>query len=238
MTHLTRSLTVAAVAGALAAAPGSALAQGQDGPGGRHAGAGRIPARVALRIRKAERALQRAEDADTPAAAVTALGSAQTFMAAALKAAAKHPSPGAFGAVARVQDDVAQSAAGLLDGAGDDLTTAAAAALKAALDGHDAVLADIGALSDASPYARVYDEIANQADDEVSSFTDGLADDTLTDAGKQAEQDAVTQATATGKAASAAADAADTSDTSDGADYPGSGDGAGDPGDCPHGGGF
>ncbi len=244
MSYLARTCAAGAAIGALAVLPAGASAQA--GAPYRHAGlrGADVPARVALRIRRAERALARASDHATDgesAAAITALTVVRSSLESALKSAAKHSGdkygPGSFGAVARAQDDVAQGAADLLDGAGDDLTAALATTLKAALDGHDTIVADVGALSadDQADYAEVLDAIAGEAGDEADAFTEGVSDDTLTDAGKSAEQDAATQATATAAAAQKLYDALDLSAADASGDGPGGGDcpGGGGPGSYP-----
>ena len=240
---LSRTCAVGAAIGALALLPAAASAEG--GPRADGGGAGAAPARVAVRLRRAERALGRAEDHATDgesAAAVKALGAVRSNLAAALKAAGRRvgtdAGPRSLGALARVQDHVAQSTASLFDGADDDLTAGLADTLKAALDGHDAVVTDIAALSadDQADYVGVVDDIVDQADEEVDAFNEGVSDDTLTAAGKSAEQDAATQAGKTSTAAGALSDTADAADASGDGDYPGDPGAGGPRGDCPHGG--
>ncbi len=114
----------------------------------------------------------------------------------------------------------------LYDGQTGDAVTAITTTLKAGLDGRDAIVAAINALSDKSGYTQVLARIHADATDEAGDIADALADDELTDEAKAALNAAATQATATAAAAPGA--------SGGDADYPGSG-GDGDRGDCPPG---
>ena len=196
--------------------PAGAQARDGGGRGGERGDArGGVPSRVASRAAKAIRALDRAEeraDDGEIAGAVSSLGAVRKNLASALKAAKKQAvagdddGPASIGAVTRAQHRVALGSADLLDGAGDELTSAAAATLDAALDGRDEAIAHVAALADHSDYR--FDRVARDADGESEAFTEAIADDTLTAGGKAALEAAVAQVATTKTAASALASAA------------------------------
>ncbi len=113
--------------------------------------------------------------------------------------------PAAAAALARTQGHVVDGTVGLFDGAPDPIVAADAATLKAALDGRDALVAGILALTDHSGYGFALGTIARDAASEAQDIAETLTDDTLTDAAKAALTAAQAQATATATAAQAGA---------------------------------
>jgi hypothetical protein len=225
-----RTAGVAALASTLLlAAPGSALATGgghdgrwdDHGRRGEHRGhRGILPKRIVAKLRAAERAIERAQDHadDTqPDAAIAALAAAKRHLASASKGVTRRIGAGnpggpvAAAALARTQGDVIEGAIAVFDGAPDPVVAAAAATLKAALDGRDALVAAIAALPDHHAYAWALRTIARDAADEAQDIGEALTDDALTDAAKTALTAAQAQATATASAAQAAGASAATS---------------------------
>ena len=90
-----------------------------------------------------------------------------------------------------------ETTAALYDGQTGDAVTAITTTLKAALDGRDAIVAAINAMTDKSGYARVLAAINDDATDEADDIADALADDELTDEAKAALNAAATQVAAT-----------------------------------------
>ena len=240
MTHPIRT-AAASVAAVALLLPAGASAQG-GGHGQSAPQLGSVPARVKAKVKRVEQVLDRvsdhASDGDDAAAlkSITALDKA---VASATKAGVKkvgtEKGPASVGRVAWAEDDVAVTTADLLDGASADLSTGLAGSLDGALDGRDALVAAIAALpaADQADYADALERLAEDSADEAEAFTEGVADDELTDAAKTALTAAATQATAT--AAAAGALVADDG-TGDVADDSATG-AAGDRGDCPRGGG-
>src|SRR4051812_49575234 len=126
--HLKRTIGLMALSLGLVAA-GPAAAQ----PGGHHhghgadagRGGGDVPSRVANRVKRAERARDRASgyaDDGNDTAAASSLGGVRKRLAAALKAAnnrfapAADSGPDAAGVVAGAQHDVITEVSGLFDG--------------------------------------------------------------------------------------------------------------------------
>jgi hypothetical protein len=224
MTHPLRTCVTGALVAAVAL-PASAMAQNHDG--------GNLPARVKQRVHRVDLAINKAIDAiddGDNAKATLKLAAVETQIARAQKAALRQVDgdrgPDAVGAVAGVEDEVAQAAADALDGADDELSTALISTLGASLDGRDALVA---AITDVAGYGDTASDIADDSADEAEAFAEGVIDDELTGAAESAETDAAAQATATQTAATAISDA----DTSDEGDDP-----ADDSdGDCPRGGG-
>lgn len=237
---------LAAVAVSLAATSTASAHPGHHGPyGDLHAkDLRKVPARVATRLKKAERAVQRAEDyADDgeSAKAITALTSARKNLASALKVTVKYVAADsdravpAANAYAIVADDIAATTAADFDEQTGDLVDALGTTLQSAVDGRDDVVDAITALSDTSDYADVAQQISDDIDDETSDITDALSDDTLTDAAKTALQNAATADAATKAKTDAIVTAADSADSADEADFgPAGFDGPPPP---PHGGG-
>ena len=158
--------------------------------------------RVQVKLRAAERALDRAaENAQdgNAAAAVTQLAAVRRNLASAQKTTLRKLTPQTAGAVARAQGHVVSGTAAMFDGLTGDPVAATATTLKAALDGRDALAAAINALSDKSGYARVLSLINDDATGEADDIADTLADDELTDEAKAALQAAATQVAATGR---------------------------------------
>jgi hypothetical protein len=183
--------------------------------------------RIDVKLRAAERALDRASSSDDAAGIASALSSARRNLASATKTALRKPSPQVFGRVAAVDGDAVTTTVALFDGQSGDTVTALSTTLKAALDGRDSIVAAINALADKSDYARVLDRIHADATDEATDIADTLLDDELTDEAKTALNAAATQVGATAAAAPA------TSDDSDDADYPVAGRDCPDRGDDP-----
>jgi hypothetical protein len=195
--HLKRTIGLMALSlGLVAAGPA-----GAQGPGGHHGhgahagrGGGDVPSRVAKRVKRAERALDRASgyaDDGNDTAAASSLGGVRKNLAAALKAANKRVAaaadngPDAAGAVARAQHDVITEVSGLFDGA-DALVGDLDTTLNAAIDGRDSLVAGIGALStdDQQDYVDVLERIDSDVTDEIDGIDEALSDDTLSAAAK------------------------------------------------------
>jgi hypothetical protein len=177
--------------------------------------------RIDVKLRAAERALDRASSADDAAAIASALSTVRRNLASAQKTALRKPSPAVFGRVARADGEVVTTTAALYDAQTGDTVTAISTTLKAALDGRDAIVAAINAMTDKSGYARVLAAINDDATGEADDIADALADDELTDEAKAALNAAATQVAATAAAAPAA--------SGDDAGYPGAGDDEGCP---------
>ncbi len=192
---------------------------------------GDVPSRIANKLRSAERAMQRAQehaDDAEPDASVAALAAVRRHLASATKSVGRRVSsagnpggPAAAAALARTQGDIVEGTVGLFDGAPDSIVAADAETLKAALDGRDALVAGIAALTDHSGYGRALKTIARDAAGEAQDIAETLTDDTLTDGAKAALTAAQTQVTATAAAARAAAG---TSGAPSGSGTPGSSD--------------
>lgn len=185
--------------------------------------------RVQIKLRSAERALDRAaENAQdgNSAAAVTQLAAVRRNLASAQKTTLRKLSPQTAGAVARAQGHVVSGTAALYDGLTGDPVAAAGTTLKAALDSRDALVAAINALSDKSAYARVLESVNDAATGEAEDIADTLVDDELTDEAKAALTAAATQVAATATA-TASTDASYPSDGTPAAD--------GEDRDCPEG---
>lgn len=196
---------------AIAAAPVAASAHDGGRGGGREMrpGAGLdVSKRVITRIRRSERALDRAEeriDDGENARAIAQLTASRRHLASALKTAQKRDDD-SLEAVGRAQHNAIVTVAGLFDGVTDgDVVSALDATLDAAVAGRST--AD-----------------GEDAADEREAIADALADDELTGTAKQSLQDA--------DAAIAATPAATAADDS-GAGGPGEGDRPRRRGDCP-----
>src|SRR3954447_772004 len=191
--HLKRTIGLTALslrlvaAGPAAAQPGAH--QGHGAQAGR--GGGDVPSRVAKRVKRAERALDRASgyaDDGNDTSAASALNAVDKNLAAALKAANKRVAaaadngPDAAGAVAGAQHDVITEVSGLFDGA-DALVGDLNDSLNGAIDGRDSLVAAIAALSadDQQDYVRVLEAIDSDVSDEIDGIDEALSDDTLTD---------------------------------------------------------
>lgn len=191
-----------------------------------------VPSRIATKLQRAEKALDRAQErADDGNAdgAVRQLTAVRRNLAAAEKAALRRTTAdsetgvASDAAVTRGEHDVVAGAVDLLDGATGDLADAAVATLDAAADGRDGIVTAIAALDEdaRSDYGRVLDRVARATVDEADDIADALSDDELTDDAKAALSAASDQVTATGTAASAAvveasSDDADAEDGEDG----------------------
>jgi hypothetical protein len=188
-------------AGFVSAAPAAQAAPGGS-RGGDRAEQAQVPSRVATRLKRADRALERAQDAiDDGTSAASALKSVRTNTAAALKAAKKRAGsdngPASIGAVASFQHKVIDDTAALLDGADDATVAELATTLDSAVTGRDEAIAAISALTDKSAYSRVLTRIDSQVAAEIEAIDEALTDDTLTDGAKTALTDAKAKLAAT-----------------------------------------
>jgi hypothetical protein len=237
------SLVVLVAALALAA-PTIAQAHRGGGPGhGQRAGASYgapdradVPSRVSSRLRRADRALGRAEDAvddGDSAKATSALSAVRKNLASATKSANKRvgsdSGPAAAWAVTSFDHRAIDSTVSLFDGVTDTaLVGAIEQTLDAALSGRDSTVDAIAALpaADQEDYYYVLEKIDGNIDDEVEAIDEALADDTLTPEAQAALNDAKTQAQATQakvKALTATLESSSTSDVSDTAGGTGNG---------------
>ena len=233
MSH-SKALGAALVAIGLAVAP--AAAQAQNHIGLTHSQLRGVPARVASKLNRVERALQRAEnyaDDGDAAHAATAMNSVARNLASALRAtdsriaSSASTGPAAARAFAATADDVIETTSGDFDGETDgDLVTALASALGAGIDDRNTMIAAISALTDQSGYADVGAQIGDDASNESSDVSDSIANDTLTSDATAALNDAKTKLDAV-----AAAVAGFAGSSSSSGDTPT----AGSNGDCPAG---
>jgi hypothetical protein len=245
------ALALAAPAAAQSGTSGS-QSTGSSGTGTATAPTGSVPSRVESRLARADRSLQRAEDAiddGDNAKGVTALKSVQRNLSAAERAAKRYATgtngPAAFAAV----EDATHSAVGdlvdLFDGVTDsDTVNQIGATLKSALDGRDDLVAALGALSadQKAGYGSVAGSISSDVADEIAGVQDALANDALKDPeAKDALNAALTQLQASASAASALGISSSTSGTATGtgtgttAPTAGTPSGRGHNGDCPNG---
>jgi hypothetical protein len=218
----TKYIALGSVLAASLVPSSAALAQG-----GPHLSRGElqgVPARVAKRLKRVERALNRAEDAiddGDSAAAVTLLGAVDKNLARALKAVNHRLDDSEVtGAFASVTDDVIETTAADFDGQDSPVVEALASSLGGAIDARDS---SVGSIDDSDVLSDIADDASTEGDD----IAEALSDDELTSGATSALQSAATKVAATETAASDAADAADA-----GAD-----DESGDDesGDCPQG---
>jgi hypothetical protein len=166
-----------------------------------------VPSRVSAQLKRADRAVQHASDAvddGDNAKAFTALRAADRAFASAVKAAKKHPSSDASGAVADAEHGTIGDLVGLFDGVTDtDTVNQIGTTLKDVISGRDDLIATINGLSDKSSYAAVAQSISDDVADELSAVQDALSDDTLKDPeAKDALDAALTQLQATASAVS------------------------------------
>ena len=210
-------MTLAVLVASFALLAPSAFARGghQDGPGERDARAGGsidrrdVPSRVSSRLKRASRALDRAEervDDGETAGAIASLSSVRKNLASAQKSGNKRVSsnadngPAAAWALAHAQHRIVDSTSSLFDGVTDPaLVDAIEETLDAALTGRDGTVDAIGALpvADQADYRRILEGIDEDVDDEVEAIDEALSDDTLTADATAALNDAKTQAQAT-----------------------------------------
>ena len=151
MTSRTLGLLAVALC-ALLALPAMASADGgRHGGGDRTArggdGGGAVSSRVASRLRRAERALDRAEervDDGENAKAISQLSANRRYLAAALKSSLKR-TDGSLRAVTRAQHHTVSGVVGLFDGVTDAaLVSALEETLDAAIAGRDQAVAASG----------------------------------------------------------------------------------------------
>jgi hypothetical protein len=191
-------MTFAVVVASLALLAPSALARGgHGGPGDREARAdgfdrSDVPSRVSSRLKRASRALDKAEervDDGETAGAISSLSAVRKNLASAQKSGSKRISsnsddgPAAAWALTNAQHKIVDATAALFDGVTDAaLVDAIEETLDAALTGRDGTVDAIGALP---------------IDDEVEAIDEALADDTLTADATTALTEAKAQARAT-----------------------------------------
>ena len=213
-----QTLTLVVLVASLALLAPSAFARpGQDGAGasGDRAGGGAsidrrdVPSRVSSRLKRAARALDRAEervDDGETAGAISSLSSVRKNLASAQKsgnrrvAANADDGPAAAWALTNAQHKVVDATAALFDGVTDPaLVGAIEETLDAALAGRDTTVDAIAALpvADQEDYHSVLEGIGEDIDDEVEAIDEALADDVLTPEATTALNDANTQAQAT-----------------------------------------
>ena len=196
--QIRRTLTAALLGASLvAAAPTAATAdRGHHSRGGERAAQSfdrsEVPSRVASRLKRAERSLDRATDAvddGNASGAAASLRSVRSNTAAALKAAKRRAAtdngPDSFYAVVRTQNKVIEEVVSLYDGADDATVAALTETLNAAIDGRDELIAAIPADSQ-SDYSFVAERIADDVADEIEAIDEALADDSLS---SQAQSD-------------------------------------------------
>src|SRR4051812_15081505 len=183
--HLKSTLGLMALSiGLVAAAPAGAQSGHHHGDNAGRGG-GDVPTRVAKRIKRAERALDRASgyaDDGNDAAATSSLGAVRKNLAAVTKSANKKVAagagngPDAAGAVARADDDVIVEVSGLFDGA-DALVDPLNTTLNDAIDGRDSLVASIAALSadDQQDYVDVLEQIDSDVSDEIDGIDEALS---------------------------------------------------------------
>jgi hypothetical protein len=214
----TKSLILAVVVASLALlAPSAALARGgHHGPGGDRDVRAQssftredVPSRVASRLKRARRALDRAEervDDGETAGAVASLSSVRKNLASAQKsghrriAANAESGPAAAWALTNAQHRIVDATAALFDGVTEaPLVSAIEETLGAALSGRDATIDAIAGLpvADQEDYYRVLARVDDAIDDEVEAIDEALADDALTPEATAALNDAKAQAQAT-----------------------------------------
>src|SRR4051794_12512830 len=228
------SILLTALAVGLVASGQAQARGGHDGGPQAAAGFDRsdVPARVRIRVKRAEKALNRAEDRiDDGDDAGSALAAVRRNLAKA-EAAAGHrigedSGPASAWWVSKAEDDVITSTSALFDGADDTLVADLADTLNAAIDGRDGLIAALAALSsdDQQDYADVLDQISSDVADEIDAIDEALADDTLTSSAQDALTAAREKLVATQDAVETQFAALDTAsdDESDGEDT----------GDCP-----
>lgn len=223
--HLRRTLTTALLGASLvAAAPAVATAgpghRGGDERRGSAQGYDRseLPSRIASRLGRAQRALDRATNAvddGNATAAASALKGVRTNLTAAAKSAKRRASsdngPHAFYAVAAGQHRAIGEIVSLYDGADDATVAALTETLNSAIDGRDDLVASIAALpaDDQGSYEFVLDRIGDDVAGEIEAIDEALADDTLSADARAALTDAraklvATQTTVQGLAATQA----------------------------------
>jgi len=171
-------------------------------------GEGDVPSRIAKRLARAERALGRAEDKvddeDATGAAKT-LRSVRKNLGAALKSARRRVTsgneygPDSIGAVFDTQHEVIETTSGLFDGADGEIVDSISDALNAGIEGRDSGIAAIAALSedDRADYDWVLESVLDDVTSEIEAIDEALADDTLTDEGRAALEQAKTKLEAT-----------------------------------------
>ncbi|HEX8051839.1 MAG TPA: hypothetical protein VF517_02535 [Thermoleophilaceae bacterium] len=194
----------------------SALARGghHGGPGERDARGAAIdrqdvPSRVSSRLKRASRALDKAEervDDGETAGAISSLSAVRKNLASAQKSGNKRVTanaddgPASAWALTNAQHKIVDATAALFDGVTETtLVSEIEETLDAALTGRDATVDAIGALpvADQQAYRHVLEGIDEEIDDEVEAIDEALSDDTLTPEATTALNDAKAQAQAT-----------------------------------------
>jgi hypothetical protein len=209
-------MTLAVLVASFALLAPSAMARGgHHGGGDREARGGAsfdrqdVPSRVSSRLKRASRALEKAEervDDGETAGAISSLSSVRKNLASAQKSGNKRVTanaddgPASAWALASAQHRIVDATAALFDGATEStLVGAIEETLDAALTGRDATVDAIGALpvADQEDYEPVLERIDEQIGDEVEAIDEALSDDTLTPEATTALNEAKTQAQAT-----------------------------------------
>ena len=213
MSHFRPLIGLAAAASLALAGPAAAERPHGDGPRGGPAAFEergdfevRLPSRVADRIRRAMRALNRADeriDDGETAKAVAQLAAVRKHLASAQKSAARRADqpagPISFDALTRAQHRAVLELASDFDGVTDgDLVDAIAQTLDAVLDGRDTAIDTIksragGDGETAEEYAWVAEGIRESLGEELEAINEALEDDTLTDAARSALEAAKAQ---------------------------------------------
>lgn len=213
-THTTIARTgLATLALGLCAAglPSAASAAGRGG--GERAQDG-VSSRVQTKLRSVSRGLDRAEgyveDGDATKAA-SSLASVRRSLASAQRTTLRKVTADSDGAeansvaVERAEHAVVATTASLYDGQSGDVVTALSTTLDAALDGRDALLAGVGALTDeqAEEYDRYQAKVLRDVAAETEDVADATSDDELTSEATAALAEATTRLAAQKTAADA-----------------------------------
>lgn len=197
-----------------ASAAGRAGERAQDG----------VSSRVQTKLRSVSRGLDRAEgfveDGDATKAA-SSLASVRRSLASAQRTTLRKVAADADGAeanavaVERAEHAVVATTASLYDGQSGDVVTALSTTLDAALDGRDALISGVDALTDeqAEDYDRYQAKVLRDVAAETEDVADATADDELTADATAALAEATTrlaaQATAAGALVATTEDDAD-----------------------------
>lgn len=228
-THTTITRTGLATLAVGLCAAGLPSAASAAGRGGDDRAQTQISSRVQAKLRSVSRGLDRAEghveDGDA-AKAASSLASVRRSLASAQRTTLRKVAAGAEGAeagavaVERAEHAVVATTASLYDGQTGDVVTAISTTLDAALDGRDALLAGVDALTDeqAEAYDRYQAKVLRDVAAETEDVADATADDELTSDATAALAEATTRLAAQGTAADGILPADATTDDEDAAD--------------------
>lgn len=193
-------------------------------PGGGDRARDGVSSRVATKLRSVSRGLDRAEgyveDGEATKAA-TALASVRRSLASAQRTTLRKVTADADGAsssavaVERAEHAVVASTSSLYDGQTGDVVTAITTTLDAALDGREALVAGVVALTDEqeADYGRYYAKVARDVAAESEDVADAIADDELSAEASAALTEAATRLAAQKTAVDAIIAATDGDDT-------------------------